>query len=102
MATARAALRLRLAAPAQCRGIKVYVKDSSRPALISRALRTMRSKQQLKRVNLRRREGRFFTKPTKARQYAAANKSFYKGVKEVEAAMAKVLRDNTDVGFGGG
>lgn len=42
----------------------------------------------------------YFVTPSKQRQAAAANATFYKGVKDVERIMGKVVEDHKSLGFG--
>jgi len=42
----------------------------------------------------------YFIKPTKQRQANESNKTFYQGVREVEAVMGRVLEDHKNMGFG--
>ena len=42
----------------------------------------------------------YYIKPTKQREGARSNKTFYTGVREVETVMARVLDEHKNVGFG--
>ncbi len=46
------------------------------------------------------RPSQYYIKPTKQREGARSNKTFYTGVREVETVMARVLDEHKNVGFG--